>query len=144
MPTFTYPLLVKRNDVEGPGPFRTPFIFQTTVDTGRTGTAIGTTTLPLFVAPAGATFDNVFVDVIDPYDNTLGGTNVALGITGAVDRILTATSVNTVGRRVYSPTSVQVSVNSIPLVADTQINAVVSIQTSAVTTGRVLLTVVMK
>jgi hypothetical protein len=145
MTTFAYPLLIKTANAEGPGPFKVPFAFQTTIDIGKTGTAAGATTLPLFTAPAGTTFDNVVVDIIDPYDNlTANNTNVQVGTSGATARLLAATSLNTVGRRAYAPTSAMISVNSIPLTADTVIQAVVSINTSAVTVGKALLTVFMK
>ena len=145
MTTFSYPLLIKTNDAEGPGPFKVTYAFQTTIDVGKTGTASGATTLPLFVAPAGTTFDNVVVDIVDAYDNlTANNTNIQIGISGATNRLLAATSLNIVGRRAYAPTTAQISANAIPLANDTVVQAIVSINTSAVTVGKAFLTIFMK
>lgn len=145
MTTFSYPVLIKTADAGDPGPLKTVVAFQTTIDTGKTGTASGTTTLPLFLAPAGATFDNVVVDIVDAYDNlTANNTNIQIGVAGATDRLLAATSLNTVGRRAYAPTTAQISANALPLAVDTTIQAIVSINTSAVTAGKAYITIYMK
>jgi hypothetical protein len=146
MTTFSGPLLIKTNDAEGPGTLKVTYAFQTTIDIGKTGAgAASTTVLPLFTAPAGTTFDNVVVDIVDAFDNlAANNTNITVGISGATNRLLAATSLNTVGRRAYAPTTAQISVNAIPLTADTAIQAIVSINTSAVTVGKAYLTIFMK
>lgn len=146
MTTFTYPILVKRRE-EGTTNAATfgaeaYLARQATINTALTGTASGTTTIPLFVAPAGSTFINAFLDIRTAYDNT-AGVNITIGTAAAPATIFAATTVNTTGRRTYAATEAQISANAVALTADTTVQAIVSITTSAVTTGNVLLTVFM-
>lgn len=141
MTTFSYPILTKPSQVGGPGTLRVVQAVRTTVDIGRTGTAVGATTVPLFTMPAGSTIERILIDVVDGYDNAIGGTNLTLGVAGAPARYVAATSVNTARHVPWAPTSALASAAAVPLPADTVLNATVSIQTSAVTAGRVLLTV---
>ena len=142
MTTFSFPVEMKIQEPPGPEAInlvqaRVPARYTVVVDTTKTGTAAGVTTIPLFVAPAGATFYDCVIDVVTPYDNTT--TNIAVGTAGVADRLHTAVTVNTGGRRTYSPTAAQISVNAIPLTANTTVVARVSIDTLAVTTGSVLI-----
>ena len=141
MTTFSYPVLTKPTQVAGPGTMRVVQAVRTTVDIAKTGTAVGATTVPLFTAPAGSTIDRILVDIVDGYDNAIGGTNLTIGVAGTPARYLAATSVNTARHIGWSPTSAIASAAAVPLAADTVINATVSIQTSTVTAGRVLLTI---
>ncbi len=146
MTTFSYPVYVKRPN-EGVGDANTfgaelLIARQATINTTKTGTAAGTTTIPLFIAPAGSTFVNAFLDIRTAYDNT-AGVNITIGTPAAPATIFAATTVNTTGRRTYAAAEAQISANAVPLTADTTVQAIVSITTSAVTTGNVLLTVFM-
>jgi hypothetical protein len=141
MTSFSFPLEIKSREPAGPEAInlvqaRVPGRYSVIVNTAKTGTASGTTTVPLFVAPAGSTVFDCVIDVLTGYDNTT--TNLSVGTAGGVARIHTAVTVNTAGRRTYSPTGAQVSTNAIPFTADTTVVAVVSIDTSAVTAGNVL------
>lgn len=143
MPTFSYPVNVKTRTDGGPGPLTAMAAFQTTIDVGKTGTAAGVTVLPLVTAPAGSRIYNVILEIVDPFDNVLSNTNVQIGVQGAPDRIMSPVSVNTVGRRVYAPTTAQISNNAKPFENDTEIRATVSINTSAVSTGKAYVTIVL-
>ncbi len=141
MTTFSYPVLTKLAQVGGTGTMRMVQGVRTTVDIAKTGTAVGATTVPLFTAPAGATIERILIDIIDGYDNATGGTNMTIGVAGTPARYLATTSVNTARHISWSPTSAIASAAATPLPADTVINATVSIQTSTVAAGRVLLTI---
>jgi hypothetical protein len=144
MTTLTYPIQAKRvnEGAAATDTFQgyTVIARQATINTARTGTAVGATTIPLFVAPAGSTFSNAFLDIRTAYDNT-AGVNIAIGTAAAPATIFAATTVNTTGRRTYAAAEAQISANAVALTADTTVQAIVSITTSAVTTGNVLLTV---
>jgi hypothetical protein len=142
MTTFSFPLEIKCREPLGPEAFnlvkaRALAQYSIPVNIAMTGTAAGVTTIPLFVAPAGASIFNCTIDVLAGYDNTT--TNITVGTAGLVNQIHTQVTVNTTGRRAYSPTAAQLSVNAIPFTADTTVLAVVSIDTSAVTTGNLLI-----
>lgn len=145
MTTFTYPVLINRADTypaytSAAG--RVNFSRRVTISTAQTGTAVGTTTIPLFIAPAGAYFQDAFLDIRTAYDNT-AGVNITIGTAAIPATIFAATTVNTTGRRTYAGSAAQVSANNIVLTADTTIQAIVSITTSAVTEGNVVFTLVM-
>lgn len=110
------------------------------MNTAKTGTAAGTTTIPLFVAPAGATFYECVLDITTAFDNLT--TNIRVGTPTSTGILYAATTANTAGRRAYAGTAAQVSANAIPLTADTTVQAIVSIDTSAVTAGSVIVHVV--
>jgi len=78
--------------------------------------------------------------VVTPFDNTT--TNIRVGIPTSTGILYAATTANTAGRRAYAGTGAQVSANAIPLAADTTVQAIVSIDTSAVTAGSVIVHVV--
>lgn len=140
--TFSFPLQVKRpllgTDSDS---FTAHTLLAKTapITVALTGLAAGTTTIPLMVLPAGAIISNAFLDIRTAFDNT-AGVNVQIGTPTNVS-VVFDTTVNTTGRRSYTATAAQISVNSIPLTADTTIAAIVSITTSAVTVGDALLTI---
>lgn len=146
MTTFSYPLNVKRPEMAEAGAgavtARIPARYSVRVGTAQTGTAVGTTTIPLFVAPAGSTFYECVLDITTGFNNT-AGVNMAIGVPTSTGILYAATTVNTAGRRAYAGTGAQVSANSIALTADTTVQAVVSITTSAVTAGEVIVHVVL-
>jgi hypothetical protein len=142
MTTFSFPLEIKGREPLGPEAVnlvkaRALAQYSAPVNIAKTGTAAGVTTIPLFVAPAGSSIFNCTIDVLTGYDNTT--TNITVGTAGLVNQLHTQVTVNTTGRRAYSPTAAQLSVNAIPFTADTTVLAVVSIDTSAVTTGNLLI-----
>lgn len=145
MTTFTAPINVKSREMaaSGPGAIQgsVTYHYATTVDVARTGTAVGTTTIPLFVAPAGSVVWEAFLDIPTGFDNAVGGTNFNVGSAARPGSIFASTSVNTAGRRVHPGTAAQVSVNAAPFATDTTIEAVVSIQTSVVSAGSVIVRV---
>jgi len=141
MTSFSYPLNIRNHEPLGPDVVsmregRVSGRWSITVGTAQTGTAAGVTTIPLFVAPEGSRVYEATLDITTGYDNTT--TNFNVGTAAAPTRIKAATSVNTARRQSYAPTAAQISVNAIPFTADTTIQAVVSIDTSAVTTGSVI------
>ena len=142
MTTFSYPLQVKRpylaTDADS-FTARTVIARQAGISVGNVGTAAGTTTIPLFVIPAGSLITNAFLDIRTAFDNT-AGVNVAIGFASNVSAAFD-TTVNTAGRRTYAASAAQVSTNAIPVSVDTTIQAIVSITTSAVTVGDALFTV---
>jgi hypothetical protein len=146
MTTFSYPVNIKRPEMAESGAgavtARIPARYSVRVGTAQTGTAVGTTTIPLFVAPAGSTFYECVLDITTGFDNT-AGVNMAIGVPTSTGILYAATTVNTAGRRAYAGTGAQVSANSIALTADTTVQAVVSITTSAVTAGEVIVHVVL-
>lgn len=140
--TFSYPLQVKRITLATSADdftAKTVIAKQATINTTKTGTAAGTTTIPLFVAPAGSRIINAFLDITTAYDND--ETKVAVGTAANAGQVFAATTVNTAGRQSYAASAAQVSANAIAFTADTTIQAVVSITTSAVTAGSAVLTV---
>lgn len=142
MTSFSFPLNIRNHEPPGPEPVnlveaRVPGRYSVLVNTAKTGTAVGVTTIPLFVAPVGASFFDCTIDVITAFDNTT--TNLTIGTAALADRLHTAVTVNTAGRRGYAPTAAQLSANAIPLTANTTVVALVSIDTSAVTTGSLLI-----
>lgn len=140
--TFSFPVEMKMPEPPGPEPInlvqaRVPARYSVLVNTARTGTAVGATTIPLFVAPNGSSFYECVIDVLTGFDNTT--TNIAVGTAAVSDRLHSAVTVNTGGRRGYAPTAAQISANGIPLTADTTVVARVSIDGAVVTTGSVLI-----
>ena len=152
MTTFAYPLNVRRAEPGlVPDPARVnstgkvPFYLQRKVSVGDTGTAVGSTTIPLFVAPAGSRPWDCVLDVITAFDPGVGTTqtNLRVGTATSTGIIFATTTVNTVGRREAAETGAQVSALAITFTADTTIQAIVSIDTSAVTAGEVLITAIL-
>lgn len=146
MTTFSYPLDIKRGEPTGSDPVnqqtgRVPTHYTVLLNTARTGTAIGATTVPLFVAPAGSRVYECVLDITTAYDNLT--TNVRVGTPTSTGIIYAATTANTAGRRAYAGTAAQVSANAIPFAADTTIQAIVSIDVSVVTAGSMLVHVVL-
>jgi hypothetical protein len=150
MTTFAHPLKVRRTEAEvsvgAPGRVqgKVPSYWQAVVSVGNTGVgAASTTTLPLFVAPSGSIPVECYLDVLTGYNQGASNTNLAVGTATSTGILFAATTVNTTGRRAYAGSGAQVSANAIAFTADTTIQAVVSIDTSAVTAGEVLITVVL-
>ncbi len=145
MTTFSYPLNVNRSEPLAADPVnlqaaRVPARYSVVVNTAKTGTAIGATTIPLFVAPAGSTFYECVLDITTAYDNLT--TNIRVGTPTSTGILFAATTANTAGRRAYAGTAAQVSANAIALTADTTVQALVSIETSTVAAGSVIVHVV--
>ena len=67
MTTFSYPVNIKRPEMaeSGAGSVvgKSSFYMIKKVSVGDTGTAVGTTTLPLFIAPAGSRVIDCFLDI---------------------------------------------------------------------------------
>lgn len=142
MTAFSFPLEIKCREPRGPeavnqAQARALAQYSSPVNLAKTGTAAGVTTIPLFVVPAGSSIFNCTIDVLTGYNNTT--TNITVGTAALVNQIHSQVTVNTEGRRAYTPTAAQLSVNAIPFAADTTVVAVVSIDTSAVTTGNLLI-----
>lgn len=145
MTTFPYPLRVGRAEpsrvpapnaaVEAASLARVPFHLVRKVSIGDTGTGVGATTIPLFIAPAGSRPWECVVDVITAYNPAASNTNLRIGTATSTGIIFAATTINTVGRRDAVETGAQVSANNIVFSVDTTIQAIVSIDTSAVTAG---------
>jgi hypothetical protein len=145
MTSFSFPLNVRNHEPPGPEPVnlveaRVPGRYSVVVNTAKTGTAVAATTIPLFVAPAGSNFYECVLDITTPFDNDT--TNIRVGIPTSTGILYAATTANTAGRRAYAGTGAQVSANAIALTADTTVQAIVSIDTSAVTAGSVIVHVV--
>jgi hypothetical protein len=141
MTTFSFPLEIKSREPRGPEAVnlvqaRVLAQYSIPVNIAKTGTAAGVTTIPLFVAPAGSSIFNCTIDVLTGYDNTTS--NITIGTAAVANQVHSQVTINTAGRRTYSPTAAQLSVNAIPFEADTTVVAVVSIDTSAVTAGNLL------
>lgn len=146
MTTFSYPLDIKRGEPIGSDAVnqqtaRVPAHYTVLLNTARTGTAVGATTVPLFVAPAGSRVYECVLDITTAYDNL--STNVRVGVPTSTGILFAATTANTAGRRAYGGTAAQVSANAIPFTVDTTIQAVVSIDTSTVAAGSMLVHVVL-
>lgn len=145
MTTFSYPVNITRHEPLAGDPVnmqsgRVPARYSITIDTTKTGTAAAATTIPLFVAPAGSKFYECVLDITTAFDNDT--TNIRVGTATSTGILFAATTANTAGRRAYAGTAAQVSANAIALTADTTVQAIVSIDTSAVTTGSVIVHVV--
>jgi len=119
---------------------RVPGRFSVVVNTAKSGTAVGATTIPLFVAPAGSNFYECVLDITTAYDNL--DTKITVGTSANPATLFAATSVNTAGRRAYAGSAAQVSTNSIVLTSDTTVQAIMSIATSTVAAGSVIVHVV--
>jgi hypothetical protein len=150
MTNFIYPLTVGRAE-----PSRVPapnaatelasrgmqvFHLRRRLTVADTGVAVGATTIPLFIAPAGSRAFDCIVDVITAYDQTGAGTNLQVGTAALPATMLAATSINTVGRREPVESGAMVSANDIVFAVDTTIQAIVSINTSVVTVGDFVVT----
>lgn len=146
MTTFSYPLSVKRVNPGATGvgakTGSVPLYMSAIVSVGMTGTAVGATTIPLFVAPAGSRAVKGFIDVVTGFDNT-ANTNISLGVSGSAGQIMAATTANTAGRTDAAPSAAMVSANARVFTADTTIEAVVSITTSTVSAGQLIAYVVL-
>lgn len=146
MTTFSYPLGIKRPemgaDAVSARTGKVPFYLTAVVSVGMTGTAVGATTIPLFVAPAGSRAIEGFIDVVTGFNNT-AATNIAVGVSGVPGQMVAATTANTVGRTATAYTAAQVTANSVVFSVDTTIQAVVSITTSTVSAGELIAYVVM-
>jgi len=148
MTTFSFPVNITRHeplaaDVVNMRQARVPARYTVKVSAGQTGLAVGTTTIPLFVAPAGSTFFECVLDITTAFDNT-AGVSVNIGVPTSAAILYAATTVNTAGRRTQTPTGAQVSAWAIPLTADTTVEAQFAITTSAITVGEVLVHVVVQ
>ena len=146
MTTFSYPLDIKRGEPIGSDAVnqqtaRVPAHYSVLLNTAKTGTAIGATTVPLFVAPAGSRVYECVLDITTAYDNL--NTRVAVGTPTSTGILYAATTANTAGRRAYVGSAAQVSANAIPFAVDTTIQAIVSIDVSVVTAGSMLVHVVL-
>lgn len=148
MTTLTYPLNIKvrANEPVSSVPAdrvlgASPFYLVRKVSVGDIGGgAIGATTIPLFVAPAGSRPINCFLDITTAANPGVGTTRtaIAVGTSASTGILYAATTVNTAGRRTYAGTEAQVSANGIVFAADTTIQAVVSVDTSAITALEVI------
>lgn len=146
MTTFSYPVNIRRHEFYGDDAVNTavarvPARYSVVLNTAKTGTAAGTTTVPLFVAPAGSTFYECVLDITTAFDND--DTKITVGTSALPATLYAATTANTAGRRAYAGSAAQVSSNAIALTADTTVQAIVSITTSAVTAGSVIVHVVL-
>lgn len=148
MTTFTFPIDSKRREMDAAGAGsvlgRVPLYYSVRVSVGQTGTAVGATTIPLFVAPAGSRPIDSWLDITTAANPGVGGTRTAMAIGTATSTgiIYPSVTVNTEGRRLYPGTAAQVSANAIVFSADTTIQAVVSIDTSAITAFEAIVNVV--
>jgi len=148
MTTFAAPLYVKpvnfagdtgANVVLGKIPAR----YSIPIGVTQTGLAVGATTIPLFVAPAGSVFYECVIDVLTAYDQSGAGTNIQIGVPTSTGILFAATTGNIPGRRAFAGSAAQVSALAIPLAADTTVQAIVSINTSTVTVGSLIVHVVL-
>lgn len=146
MTTFSYPIeqkLVKQPaDAVSARKGKVPAYYVRTVSIGDTGLAVGVTTIPLFVVPAGSRPVEAFIDVVTPYNPAASNTNVRVGTSTSTGILFAATTVNTAGRRQATESGAQVSSMAIAYTADTTIDALVCIDTSAVTAGEFIVYVV--
>lgn len=146
MTTFSYPLEIKTVNPPATGVGlnvgKVPAYYVRKVNIADTGVAVGSTTVPLFVLPAGSRIVESFIDVVTPYNPAASNTNVRVGTSTSTGIVFAATTVNTAGRRTATETGAQVSALGIAFSADTTIDALVSIDTSAVTAGEFIVYVV--
>jgi len=145
MTTFSFPVNIANHEPASGSAVdlkqaRVPGRYSVVVNTSKSGTAVGATTIPLFVAPAGSNFYECVLDITTGYDND--DTKITVGTAANPATLFAATSVNTAGRRAYAGSAAQVSTNSIVLAADTTVQAIVSIATSTVSAGSVIVHVV--
>jgi hypothetical protein len=150
MTNYIYPLTVGRAEpsrvpapngaVELASKGLVPFHLRRKVSVGDTGVAVGATTIPLFIAPAGSRPYDCVVDIITAYDPASSNTNLKIGTSALPSTMLAVTTINTVGRREATETGAMVSSNDIVFAVDTTIQAIVSIDTSAVTVGEFVVT----
>ena len=144
MTTFAHPFYLRRPEIGEAAPNNVlgvvPARYSIVLDTTKTGTAVGTTTVPLFVAPAGAKFYECVIDVVTAYDNL--DTKITLGVPASTGILFAATSVNTTGRRAYAGSAAQIAFNASALAADVTVQAIVSIATSTVAAGSLVIHVV--
>ncbi len=149
MTTFTYPLEGKRPEMteSGAGAVKAkiPFYMLATISVGQTGTAIGSTTIPLFIAPAGSRVLESYLDITTAANPGVGTTRTAMAIGTAASTgiIYPSVTVNTEGRRAYPGTAAQVSANAIVFPVDTTIQALVSIDTSTISAFQAIVNVVL-
>lgn len=141
MTTLSYPIDIKRGEPTGSDAVnqqqaRVPAHYTVLLNTAKTGTAIGATTVPLFVAPAGSRVYECVLDITTAYDNL--NTNVRVGVPTSTGILFAVTTANNAGRRAYVGTGAQVFANAVPFAVDTTIQAIVSIDVSAVTAGSIL------
>ena len=145
MTSFTYPLQIKRLEEaqSGAGAVRARVrgVFAAKVSVGQTGAGPGVTTIPLFVVPAGSIFSDCVIDVLTGFNLTDANANVRIGVPTSTGILFAATSVVTAGRRTQTASAAQVSAWAVSLTADTTVEALVSIDTSAATTGEILVRV---
>ena len=139
MTTFSYPIDIKRPEMDASGVGSVvgavPVYYSVKVSVGQTGTAVGSTTIPLFVAPAGSRPFDCIVDILTASDQGASNTNLRVGTSTSTGAILAVTTVNTAGRRAGNATTgALVSANAIVFTADTTIQAIVSIDTSTLST----------
>lgn len=149
MTTFSFPVNIKRpepplaGDVVNMRQARLPARYTAKVSAGQTQLTAGTTTIPLFVVPAGAVFYDCALDITTAFDNT-AGVSINIGVPTSTAILYAATTVNTAGRRTQTPTGAQVSAWAVTLAADTTVEAQIAITTSAITVGEVLVHVVIQ
>lgn len=149
MTTFSFPVNITRHeplagDVVNMRAARVPSRYSVKVSAGQTGLVAGTTTIPLFVAPAGSTFYDCTLDITTAFDNT-AGVSINVGVPTSTGILFAATTVNTAGRRMQTaPSGAQVSAWAIPLTSDTTVEAQIAITTSAITVGEVIVHVVIQ
>lgn len=149
MTTFTFPIDAKRREMEATGPGavlgRVPLYYSVRVSVGQTGTAVGSTTIPLLVAPAGSRPIDAWLDITTAANPGVGTTRTAMAIGTATSTgiIYPSVTVNTEGRRFYPGTAAQVSANAIVYTVDTTLQAIVSIDTSAITAFEAIVNVVL-
>lgn len=146
MTTFSFPVNIKRPEMDATGAGvvtgRVPTYYSVPVTLGMTGVGPGATTLPLFVAPAGSRVYDCVIDVITGADQT-ANTNIQIGTPTSTGIVFAATSANTAGRRAQTMTGAQVSANAIVFSADTTVQAIVSIDTSAIGTLETIVHVIL-
>lgn len=150
MTFFTYPLRVRRGEpsqvratdgamaVANAG--RIPFHLIRRVSVGMTGLGPGVTTIPLFIAPAGSRPFDCVVDIVTAFSGATANTNVQVGTAAATGTMLASVTINTAGRRDVVETATMVSVNDTVFTVDTTIQAIVSIETSAISAGEMIIT----
>lgn len=146
MTTFTYPIQVKQVNPPGTGVGaavrgKVPAYYVAMVSAGA-GIAAGVTTVPLFVLPAGSRVIDAFIDIVTAFNPGASNTNLRVGTSTSTGIVFAATTVNTAGRREATESGAQVSALAITFTADTTIDALVSVDTSAITAGEVRVVVV--
>jgi hypothetical protein len=144
MTTFSYPLNIKRpepigDDIVNQAVGRVHGVYFNRLTTTNTGLAAGTTTINLFVAPAGSRFRTCTVDVPTNFDNTTG-VQIQVGTATLVSLLadVTVSSANATYRNAYVATQARVSNTAIALTADTTIQAKFTI-TSTLTAGDIII-----